>query len=94
MTTKENVREKTLSLLDEAHESLIKKLDILLDSGAINFEDEDNNYKLPKHIMQALGDSMIRYFSNPHASAKDKKQIYPLVPKVIAQYIKRFNLYK
>ena len=75
MTTKENVREKTLSLLDEAHESLIKKLDILLDSGAINFEDEDNNYKLPKHIMQALGDSMIRYFSNPHASAKDKKQI-------------------
>ena len=26
--------------------------------------------------------------------AKNKKQIYPLVPKVIAQYIKRFNLYK
>lgn len=75
MTTKENVREKTLSLLDDAHELLIKKLDILLDSGAINFEDEDNNYKLPKHIMQALGDSMIRLYSNPHASAKDKKQI-------------------
>lgn len=26
--------------------------------------------------------------------AKNKKQIYPLVPKVISQYIKRFNLYK
>ena len=26
--------------------------------------------------------------------AKDKKQIYPLVPKVISQYIKRYNLYK
>lgn len=26
--------------------------------------------------------------------AKEKKQIYPLVPKVISQYIKRFNLYK
>lgn len=25
---------------------------------------------------------------------KNKKQIYPLVPKVISQYIKRFNLYK
>ena len=25
---------------------------------------------------------------------KEKKQIYPLVPKVIAQYIKRYNLYK
>lgn len=28
------------------------------------------------------------------ALAKEKKQIYPLVPKVISQYIKRFNLYK
>lgn len=26
--------------------------------------------------------------------AKEKKQIYPLVPKVISQYIKRYNLYK
>lgn len=26
--------------------------------------------------------------------AKEKKQIYPLVPKVVSQYIKRFNLYK
>lgn len=26
--------------------------------------------------------------------AREKKQIYPLVPKVISQYIKRFNLYK
>ena len=25
---------------------------------------------------------------------REKKQIYPLVPKVISQYIKRFNLYK
>ena len=25
---------------------------------------------------------------------KDNKQIYPLVPKVVSQYIKRFNLYK
>lgn len=25
---------------------------------------------------------------------KEKKQIYPLVPKVISQYIKRYNLYK
>ena len=25
---------------------------------------------------------------------KEKKQIYPLVPKVIAQYVKRYNLYK
>lgn len=75
MTTKENVRKKTLDLLDNAHQELIKKLDYLLDSGAIDYESEDDNYKLPKHIMQALGHTMIRLFENPHATAKDKKQI-------------------
>lgn len=75
MTTKENVRAKTLEELEYANKELIKKLDILLDSDAINFDIEEDNYKLPKHIIQALGDNMMRMFSNPHASAKDKKQI-------------------
>lgn len=75
MTTKENVRNRTLDLLDDAHQELIKKLDYLLDSGAINYESEDDNYKLPKHIMQALGHTMIRLYENPHATTKDKKQI-------------------
>ena len=75
MTTKENVRQKTLDLLNNANQELIKKVDYLLDSDAINFETEDDNYKLPKQIMQALGNTMTRLFSNPHATAKDKKQI-------------------
>ena len=75
MTTKENVRKKTLECLENAHQELIKKLDYLLDSDAIDFENEDDNYKLPKHIIQALGHTMIRLHSNPHATAKDKKQI-------------------
>ena len=75
MTTKENVRIKTLDLLDNAHQELIKKLDFLLDSGAINYENEDDNWKLPKHIMQALGHTMIRLYENPHATRQDKKQI-------------------
>lgn len=75
MTTKENVRAKTLEELEYAHQELIKKLDFLLSCGEINFDIEEDNYKLPKHIIQALGDSMMRMFSNPHASAKDKKQI-------------------
>lgn len=33
MTTKENVRAKTLEELEYAHQELIKKLDIVLDSG-------------------------------------------------------------
>ena len=35
-----------------------------------------------------VSSTMIRYL------VKDKKQIYPLVPKAISQYIHRFNLYK
>lgn len=35
-----------------------------------------------------ISSTMIRYL------VKDKKQIYPLVPKAISQYIHRFNLYK
>lgn len=75
MTTKENVRIRTLELLDNAHQELIKKLDFLLDSGAIDYESEDDNWKLPKHIMQALGHTMIRLYENPHATRQDKKQI-------------------
>ena len=35
-----------------------------------------------------VSSTMIRYL------VKDKKQIYPLVPKAISQYIHRFNIYK
>ena len=75
-TTKEKVREKVLDCIEnDLPKILIEKLDYLLDSGAINFETEDNNYKLPKQIMQALGNTISRLYSNPHATAKDKKQI-------------------
>ena len=74
-TTKEQVREKTIDLINELPKILTEKLDYLLDSGAIDFEQEDNNYKLPKHIIQALGSTISRLYSNPHASIKDKKQI-------------------
>ena len=78
-TTKEKVREKVVDMLEtELRKSLITKLDNLLDSGAIDFESEDDNYKLPKQIMQVLGNSMSRAYTNPHATAKDKKQIKTL----------------
>ena len=75
-TTKQNVRKKVVDIIEnDIPHVLIEKLDYLLDSGAINFEDEDDNYKLPKQIMQALGNTINRLYSNPHATAKDKKQI-------------------
>ena len=75
MTNKDNVRAKTLEELEYIHQELIKKLDILLDSGAINFDIEEDNYKLPHLIIQSLDSTMIKLFSYPFANAKDKKQI-------------------
>lgn len=78
-TSREKVREKVVDMLEtELRKNLITKLDSLLDSGAIDFESEDDNYKLPKQIMQVLGNSMSRAYTNPHATAKDKKQIKTL----------------
>lgn len=75
-TTKEKVRAKVVDMIEnDLPKILIEKLDFLLDSGAIDFDSEDDNYKLPKQIMQALGNTTTRLYSNPHASAKDKKQI-------------------
>ena len=76
MTTKENVRAKVVDMIEnDLPQILIEKLDYLLDSGAIDFEKEDDNYKLPKHIMQALGNMMSRLYSHPHATRAEKKQI-------------------
>lgn len=75
MTTKENVRAKTLEELEFAHQELIKKLDILLDSGEINFDIEEDTYKLPHLIIQSLDSTVIKLCSYPFANAKDKKQI-------------------
>ena len=75
-TTKEKVRAKVVDMIEnDLPKILIEKLDFLLDSGAIDFDSEDDNYKLPKQIMQALGNTTTRLYSNPHASTKDKKQI-------------------
>lgn len=47
-------------------------------------------YSMTTHIEKTLDVSSTEI----RELAKDKKQIYPLVPKVISQYIKRYNLYK
>jgi len=75
MTTKENVRTKVITLLEDIKPHLIKKLDMLLDSGEIDFDDHEDNWQLPKEIMQALAREMEFQYSNHLASKADKKQI-------------------
>ena len=73
--TKESVREKTIECLENIYPTLIEKLDYLLDSGAINFNEHDDNYNLPKIIVQALGNTMTNLYTNPYASRADKKEL-------------------
>lgn len=57
-TTKAKVRAKVIGLLDDIRPHLEQKLEKLLDSGAINFEQEDDTWGLPKDIIQALAKEM------------------------------------
>lgn len=73
--TKESVRQKTIECLENVYPTLIEKLDYLLDSGAINFNEHDDNYNLPKIIVQALGETMSRLYTNSHATKADKREL-------------------
>ena len=75
-TTKEKVRAKVVDMIEnDLPKSLIEKLDVLLDSGAINFEEEEDNYRLPKLIMVALANYMSWSYSPLYPTRADKKQI-------------------
>lgn len=77
-TTKEKVRERVIEMLDDIRPHLEKKLDELLNSDFIDFEKEDDNYYLPKNIMQALAREMEFQYENIHASRADKRKIKEL----------------
>lgn len=62
-------------MLDDIRPHLERKLDKLLDSGIINFEEEDDNWALPKDIMQALAREMEFQYAVHCVRAKDKKKV-------------------
>lgn len=74
-TTKENVRAKVCTLLDDIRPHLEKKLETLLDSGLIDFEKEDDNWALPKDIMQVLAREMAFQYAAPNPKRGYKKQL-------------------
>lgn len=74
-TTKAKVRAKVIVLLDDIRPHLEQKLEKLLDSGAINFEQEDDTWGLPKDIIQALAKEMAWQYKHPHPPYGYKKRI-------------------
>lgn len=74
-TTKENVRAKVLTLLDDIRPHLEQTLEKLLDSGLIDFEKEDDTWGLPKDIIQALAKKMAWQYKHPNPPYGYKKRI-------------------
>lgn len=74
-TTKEKVRERVIELLDDIRPLFEKRLDYFLDISNIDFEKEEDNYRLPKYIMQALGEYMVNINTHHGATRKDKDKI-------------------
>ena len=75
-TTKEEVKSRVMQIINnDVQQSLTMWLDTILDSGVIDFDTEEDNWKLPKHIMVALGDKLSRSYTHYHPTKKDKAQI-------------------
>ena len=53
--TEEQVLEKIESMLPEVMELIKRKTEKALSSGAINLDDFEDNYLLPKMILSAIG---------------------------------------
>lgn len=49
-------------------------LDHLLESGAIDFETLNDDWKLPKMIVRALGEYITRVHTNYYENRNDKKE--------------------
>lgn len=76
MTTKENVKAKVLGLLDDIRPHLEKKLEKLLNSDVIDFENEPDNYALPKDIIQVLAREMAFQYAAPYPKRGYKKHVW------------------
>lgn len=74
-TTKSKVRKKTKELLKDLKPHLEKCIENLLNSGAIDFEKEEDNYGLPKDIMCALAKEIEWLYRQPYPTRGYKQKI-------------------
>jgi hypothetical protein len=75
MTTKEEVRKKTIEIINRLSDRLPDKLDSLLNSGAIDFPSEKEGYALPRMIMCALAREIEFQYTPPGVTRKQKAKI-------------------
>lgn len=85
-TTKENVRAKVKTLLDDIRPRLEQKLEKLLDSGLIDFEKEENTWGLPKDIIIAMAKEVEFQYSNPYPKRGYKKRLDKIFRAIRLEY--------
>ena len=85
-TTKENVRAKVIEILDDIRPHLERKLEVLLDSGLIEFEKEDDNWVLPQDIIVAMARNVEFQYSPLHPKRGYKKRIDKIFRAIILEY--------
>ena len=74
MVRKEKIRERVITLLDDIRPHLEKKLDEVLESGRINFDELPDDWVAPKELFVALMREA-EFQHTIHAMRKDKKRI-------------------
>lgn len=52
--TRESFKTKTVELIEQAKEELVKNIDHAISSGSMNIEASEDNYFLPRQLMIAL----------------------------------------
>lgn len=75
MITKEQLKEKTIELLNNAHEEMVEKIDKAINSGCMDLENADNNYLLPKILVSALLKDMVFQYKPMGDTKKAEKEI-------------------
>ena len=87
MTTKENVHNKVITLLDDIRPLLEKSLRKILDSGVIDFANEPDNYRLPKAIILAFAKEVEFQYGNEYFTRAEIKEINSLYKTIRNPYI-------
>ena len=73
--TKEKLRDRVLVLMDDMRPYLERKLNEVLDSGCIDFNELPDDWVAPKELFVALMREAEFQHTNIHAMRKDKKRI-------------------
>lgn len=84
-TTKESVRAKVIEILDDIRPHLERKLEVLLDSGLITFEKEEDNWVLPQDIIIAMARAVKFQYLPPHPKRGYKKRIDKIFRAIILE---------